>query len=45
MTPERWRQIDELYHAARERGRDVLADADPDIPTPIAARKEDAALN
>jgi hypothetical protein len=20
MTPERWRQIEELYHAAREQG-------------------------
>jgi hypothetical protein len=28
MTPERWRQIDELYHAACERGRDALAGAD-----------------
>jgi Tol biopolymer transport system component len=31
MTVERWRQIEELYHAARERGRAVLADADPEL--------------
>jgi len=31
MPSERWRQIDELYHAARERGREVLADADPEV--------------
>jgi serine/threonine protein kinase len=31
MTPERWRQIEELYHSARERGREVLADAEPDL--------------
>ena len=31
MTPERWRQIEELYHSARERGGEVLAGADPEI--------------
>jgi serine/threonine protein kinase len=31
MTPERWHQIEELYHAAQERGRGVLADADPEL--------------
>jgi hypothetical protein len=31
MSPERWRQIEELYHTARERGRAVLADADPEL--------------
>src|SRR6185369_11579301 len=31
MTPERWRQIEELYHSALERGRAVLANADPDL--------------
>jgi hypothetical protein len=31
MTPHRWRQIEELYHLARERGASVLGDADPDI--------------
>ena len=31
MTPERWRQIEELYHAARERGPGVLASTDPDL--------------
>jgi hypothetical protein len=30
VTPERWRQIEALYHAARERGSGVLADADAD---------------
>src|SRR5262249_40816399 len=35
MTPERWRQVEELYHAALERGRDereaLLAVTDPDL--------------
>src|SRR6516162_9563239 len=31
MTPQRWRQIEELYHAARERGSVVLQDSDPDL--------------
>ncbi len=35
MTPERWRQIEELYHSARERalaGRAaLLARADPGV--------------
>jgi serine/threonine protein kinase/Tol biopolymer transport system component len=31
MTPERWRQIEELYHSARERGPEVLAQADPEL--------------
>src|SRR5947209_7508689 len=31
MTPERWRQIEELYHSARERGPAVLADTDPEL--------------
>jgi Tol biopolymer transport system component/predicted Ser/Thr protein kinase len=30
-TPERWQKIEELYHAALERGQDVLADADPEL--------------
>ncbi len=30
MTPERWRQIEELYHAARE-DRAVLNQADPEV--------------
>src|SRR5450432_3187399 len=30
MTPERFRQIEDLYHAARE-DRSVLAQADPDL--------------
>src|SRR5271170_6605487 len=31
MTPERWQEIEELYHAAHERGIGVLADTDPQI--------------
>jgi hypothetical protein len=31
MTPERWRQIEDLYHAARERGAGVLSDADLEV--------------
>src|SRR5690348_13943114 len=31
MTPDRWRQIEELYHSARERGVGVLADTDPEL--------------
>ena len=31
MTPERWRQIEELYHSARERGAAALAGTDPEL--------------
>ena len=31
MTSQRWRQIEELYHSARESGRVALDGADPDI--------------
>jgi serine/threonine protein kinase len=31
MIPERWEQIEELYHAARENGAGVLADAGPEL--------------
>ncbi len=31
MTTERWQQIEKLYHSARENGRGVLTDADPDL--------------
>ncbi len=31
MTPERWRQIEELYHAARERGPSALENAQPEL--------------
>ena len=31
MTPERWRQIEDLYHLARDRGAGVLADAEPEL--------------
>ena len=30
MPPERWRQIEELYHAA-QKDRAVLANADPEL--------------
>ncbi|MGO9261812.1 MAG: protein kinase domain-containing protein [Bryobacteraceae bacterium] len=31
MSPERRREVEELYHAARERGREALAGADPEL--------------
>ena len=31
MTPEQQRQIEELYHSARARGREVLANTDPEL--------------
>jgi Tol biopolymer transport system component len=31
LTVQRWRQIEELYHAAREGGKAVLAGAEPEI--------------
>ena len=31
MTVQRWRQIEDLYHAAREGGEAVLAGAEPEI--------------
>jgi eukaryotic-like serine/threonine-protein kinase len=31
MPPDRWQQIDELYHAALEHGREALAGADPEL--------------
>ncbi len=31
MTPERWRQIEDLYNSARDHGSGVLANADPEI--------------
>jgi dienelactone hydrolase len=31
MTPERWRQIEELYQSARERGPAVLEGTDPEL--------------
>src|SRR5712692_3360800 len=41
MDPERFRQIEELYHAARERSLDqrasLLAGADPDIRREVEA--------
>ncbi len=37
MTPELWQKIDELYHAARERGRDVLLGADPEVRREVEA--------
>jgi serine/threonine protein kinase/tetratricopeptide (TPR) repeat protein len=37
MTPERWLQIEALYHAARERGPAALADADPGLRCEVEA--------
>jgi len=31
LTSERWQQIEELYHSARERGEEALAGADPEV--------------
>lgn len=31
MTPERWREIERLYHSAREGGMGVLAGTDPEV--------------
>ena len=31
MTPDRWRQIEELYHSARDRGVAVLEGTDPEL--------------
>ena len=31
MSPQRWREIEELYHSARESGEAVLAGADPEL--------------
>jgi len=36
MTPERWRQIEELFHAARERP-EALAQADPELRREVEA--------
>ena len=41
MTPERWRQIEELYHSARERAAAdrvaLLAQADPQLRREVEA--------
>jgi serine/threonine protein kinase len=37
MTPERWRQIEDLYNLASARGSEVLANADPDIRREVEA--------
>ncbi len=31
MTPDRWRQVEDLYHSAREQGVGVLAETDPEL--------------
>lgn len=31
MSSQRWRQIEDLYHLARERGQAALADTDPEL--------------
>src|SRR5262249_10324879 len=44
MTPERWRQIEELYHAARERApadrSALLAEADAELRREVEAMLE-----
>jgi len=46
MTPERWQQINELYHAARERGPQVVANADPEVKRKVEAMlAQDTARN
>src|SRR5574339_835135 len=35
MTPERWKQIEELFHAARERGVETLSGVDPELRTEV----------
>ena len=37
MSPERWRQIEELYNSARDRGAGVLANADPELRREVEA--------
>lgn len=42
MGTEHWRQVQELYHAAQERGRGVLANADPDLRRQVESLLEDS---
>src|ERR1700722_3848169 len=35
MTSERWRQVEALFHAAQERGLEVLSDADPELRSEV----------
>src|ERR1700721_813098 len=35
MTSERWRQVEALFHAAQERGVEVLSDADPELRSEV----------
>jgi Tol biopolymer transport system component len=37
MTPERWRQIEDLYNSARDHGSGILANADPDTRREVEA--------
>ena len=37
LTPERWQDIEALYHAARERGPGALAEADPELKREVEA--------
>jgi Tol biopolymer transport system component len=37
MTPERWRQIEDLYNLARNRGSEALANADADVRQEVLA--------
>src|SRR4051812_45594009 len=35
MTPERWEQIEKLYHAARDQGPAVLEGTDPELRSEV----------
>jgi serine/threonine protein kinase len=37
MTPERWREVEELYHAALDRGPAALANAPPELRKEVEA--------
>ena len=37
LTPERWQDIEALYHAARERGPGALAEAEPELKREVEA--------
>ena len=38
MTPERWHEVNELYYAALERGREALEGADPGLRREVESR-------
>ena len=39
-TPDRWQQIEALYHDALERGRGVLDGADPELRREVESLAE-----